>query len=218
MGDDFPAESAVERDGVREQHPEGLFALPHVYQRLVHQALHDAVPGVFRVGADAGDEPDGVHRVVDIRLQGVDGNLRNEGFAVKTAQYVRALEHGALGLLDFLVLPTGVEQLLLCHLKGITKQGVVLVKVVGRQRSYLIALRQIHALFHVGKHLLRYTEIVTRNAGEVKGKSAAGLFQNAKVAQMRFLCYNKMSTECSLADIPRSDTLRIYRGAQAAPF
>ena len=67
-------------------------------------------------------------------------------------------------------------------------------------------------------HLLRYIEIVTRNAGEVKGKSAAGLFQNAKVAQMRFLCYNKMSTECSLADIPRSDTLRIYRGAQAAPF
>ena len=75
VGDDLPPQMMVQRDGIRVEQREGFALLVHLGQALDHQLFHDALPGVLRVGADAGDKADMVHRIVDVHLQRVDRKL-----------------------------------------------------------------------------------------------------------------------------------------------
>ncbi len=122
-----PPQMMVQRDGIRVEQREGFSLLVHLGQTLDHQLFHDALPGVLRVGADAGDKADMVHRIVDVHLQRVDRKLRDEVFAIEAAQHIGALQHRELGLLDLIVLPAGGGQFLFRDLKSIPQQRVVLV-------------------------------------------------------------------------------------------
>ena len=109
-------------------------------QGLKHQPLHDAPAGVFRIGAHAGDKADGIHRTVNIGLQGIDRHLGDQGFSVEAAQHVRALQHGKFGLLDFVVLPAGVHQFLFGYLEGVSQKRVILLQILGGQGAYGVIL------------------------------------------------------------------------------
>ena len=130
VGDDLPPQMMVQRDGIRVEQREGFALLVHLGQALDHQLFHDALPGVLRVGADAGDKADMVHRIVDVHLQRVDRKLRDEVFAIEAAQHIGALQHRELGLLDLIVLPAGGGQFLFRDLKSIPQQRVVLVQIL----------------------------------------------------------------------------------------
>ena len=155
VGDDLPAQFPVQGDGIRKQHGKGLFLFPHMAKALVHQPLHETVAGIFRVGADAGDESDGVDGVVNIGVEGIDRDLRDKGLAVKAAQHIGALQNRELGLDDLVVVPAGVEQFLLRDLEGIAQQVVVLLQVIGGKAAYLVIesrmfffnLHKFHFLF-----------------------------------------------------------------------
>ena len=58
---------------------------------------------------------------------------------------VRALQHGELGLLDLVVLPSGGGELIFRDLKGVTQKGVVLVQIIGLQITICIIFGRIHA-------------------------------------------------------------------------
>ena len=83
----------------------GLLALTHMLEALMHQPLHDAAAGVFRIGADAGDKADGIDCAVDVHLQRIDRDLRYQIVSVEAAQHVRTLQHRELRLLDLVILP-----------------------------------------------------------------------------------------------------------------
>ena len=86
-----------------------------------------------------------VNGVIDVHLQRVDRELGDKVFSVKAAQHVRALQHGELGLLDLVVLPSGGGELIFRDLKGIAQKGVVLVQIIGLQITICIIFGRIHA-------------------------------------------------------------------------
>ena len=116
----------------------------HLGQALDHQLFHDALAGVFRVGADAGNKADMVHRIVDVHLQRVDCELGNEGVPIEAAQHIGAFQHREFRLLDLIVLPAGRGQLFLRDLKGVAEQGVVLIQILGFQIAGLIMFGGVH--------------------------------------------------------------------------
>ena len=146
IGDDFPPEVMIQRDGVGVEQRERLALLIHPGQALDHQLFHDALPGVLRVGADTGDEADVVDFIVDVHFQRVDRELGDEGIAVKTAQHIGAFQHREFGLLDLIVFPACRRQFLLRHLKGVAEQGVILIQVVRFQIARGVMLCGVHGM------------------------------------------------------------------------
>ena len=146
VGDDLPAQMMVQRDGVGVQQGKALALLVHLGQTLDHQPFHDAVAGVLRVGAHAGDKAHMVHGIVDVHLQRVDRELGDKAFAVKAAQHIGAFQHRELGLLDLVVLPAGGGQLFFGDLKGIPQQGVILIDIIGLKIADCIIFGGIHGV------------------------------------------------------------------------
>ena len=85
-----------------------------------------------------------VHRIVDVHLQRVDCELRNEGVPIEAAQHIGAFQHREFRLLDLIVLPAGRVQLFLRDLKGVAEQGVVLIQILGFQIAGLIMFGGVH--------------------------------------------------------------------------
>ena len=135
----------VQRDGIGIQQGKALALLVHLGQPLDHQPLHDAVAGVLRVGAYAGDEAHMVHGVVDVHLQRVDCELGHQTVPIEAAQHVGTFQHRELGLLDLIVLPAGGGQLFFRDLEGIAQKRVVLVQIIGLQITICIIFGRIHA-------------------------------------------------------------------------
>ena len=98
---------------------------------LAHQTLHNAVAAVFRVGAHAGNESDGVYRAVDVHFQRINGDLRYKCVVIEAAEHIGAFENREFGLFDLVVPPSGGGQFLFRDLEGVAQQGIVLLKIVG---------------------------------------------------------------------------------------
>ena len=75
IGNDFPSEIPVERNRVGIEKRKGTVVFPHARETPDHQLFHDALAGVFRVGADAGDKTDGIADTVDIHVQRINREL-----------------------------------------------------------------------------------------------------------------------------------------------
>ena len=61
------------RQGIEKR--KGTVVFPHARETPDHQLFHDALAGVFRVGADAGDKTDGIADTVDIHVQRINREL-----------------------------------------------------------------------------------------------------------------------------------------------
>ena len=138
VGDYLPAQPPVQRNGIGIQQRERAVVLTHARQALYHQALHNAVPGVLRIGADAGHESHRVFRTVNVHLQRIHRELRHQVVPVKAAQHVRPLQHRELRALYLVVLPAGFGKLLLRDLECVSQQRVVLVDILYRQRPHRV--------------------------------------------------------------------------------
>ena len=134
----------VQRNAVWVEQGEGFALLVHLGQALDHQVLHNALPGVLRVGADTGDKAHMVDRIVDVHFQRIDGKLGHQRVSIKAAQHIGAFQHRKLGLLDLVVLPAGGGKLFFCDLKGVAEQCVVLIQILRFQITGQIMVCGVH--------------------------------------------------------------------------
>ena len=144
VGNDLPAQMMVQRNAVRVEQGEGFALLVHLGQALDHQVLHNALPGVLRIGADTGDKAHMVDRIVDVHFQRIDGKLGHQRVSIKAAQNIGTFQHRELGLLDFIVLPACGSQLFFRDLKGVAEQCVVLIQILRFQITGQIMVCGVH--------------------------------------------------------------------------
>ena len=144
VGNDLPAQMMVQRNAVRVKQGEGFALFVHLGQALDHQVLHNALPGVLRVGADTGDKAHMVDRIVDVHFQRIDGKLGHQRVSIKAAQYIGTFQHRELGLLDLIVLPACGSQLFFRDLKGVAEQCVVLIQILRFQITGQIMVCGVH--------------------------------------------------------------------------
>ena len=101
-----------------------------MFQTLIHQFFHNALPGIFRICTNTCNKSNGKYLPVYIHFQWIYGKLGNQGIPVKTSQHIRTLQYRKLRLFDLFIFPSGCRQLILRYLKGIAQQRVVLIQVL----------------------------------------------------------------------------------------
>ena len=134
----------VQRNAVRVEQGEGFALLVHLGQTLDHQVLHNALPGVLRVGADTGDKAHMVDRIVDVHFQRIDGKLGHQRVSIKAAQHIGTFQHRELRLFDLVVLPACGSQLFFRDLKGVAEQCIVLIQILRFQITGQIMVCGVH--------------------------------------------------------------------------
>ena len=111
--------------------------LLHVEKRLLHQARHQSVVHIFRIGRHAGHAAHAVHRSKKVDLHRVNADLRGELIPVKPAKRLCFLQYGLFAALHFLLVPSQRRQLIVRHLERIAKQRIILRGVVHREPAHL---------------------------------------------------------------------------------
>ena len=97
--------------------------------------------GVLRIRANTCDKAHLVALAVYIHIERIYSKLSHKLFSfvydIEAAEHISSLKHRKLRLLDFIILPTGLGKICLCYLKSITKQCIVLLRIILCQYSYL---------------------------------------------------------------------------------
>ena len=108
--------------------------------------------GVLRICAHTCDKAHLVALTVYIHIERIYRKLRHKLFSfvndIEAAEHIGSLKHRKLRLLDFVILPACLGKVCLRHLKSITKQCIVLLRIILCQYSYLkfIRFKRMHSV------------------------------------------------------------------------
>ena len=130
IGYDLPAQMMIQRYGIWIQEGKRSSLLFHMFQTLIHQFFHNALPGIFRICTNTRNKSNGKYLPVYIHFQWIYGKLGNQGIPIKTSQHIRTLQYRELRLFDLFIFPSGCRQFILRYLKGIAQQRVVLIQIL----------------------------------------------------------------------------------------
>ena len=156
----FPALSPVIGDRIGVEIADILLFLPHVFQGLLQQLVHQAHIGVFRVGPHSRQAAHGIGLPKNLDAHRIDRHLGNQGVAVKPADHVRFLHGWKFRPDDLLLLPAHGTELLIRHLEYIAQQGVILFQILIAYRPhfqiFFIHQESPNSPFHT-KYIHRYS-------------------------------------------------------------
>ena len=108
--------------------------------------------GILRIRANTCDKAHLVALAVYIHIERIYRKLSHKLFSfvndIEAAEHISSLKHRKLRLLDFVIPPAGLGKVCLRHLKSITKQCIVLLRIILCQYSYLkfIRFKRMHSV------------------------------------------------------------------------
>ena len=103
---------------------------------MTHKGMDQSAPRVFGVGGDTGNAAHVHNLVMYIYLHGVDNDHRRKPLSVKPSQHKSLLQNRAFRVLDLVLLPAGLKQIIGGNLKSVLKQGVKLLQIAFVQLTH----------------------------------------------------------------------------------